>query len=59
MRLNFTAIFGRINWENAPTTFFFKFAGRELPNASELHGKQLHFWMHKSGKCAQNFLYKA
>jgi len=61
MHLNFMAIsfvFGRTNRGIAPTTFSVKLESRELPNASELNGKQLHFWTHKLGKCAQNFFIK-
>jgi len=52
MHLNFAGnsfIFGCINCENAPRTFSVNLAGREkFQNASELQGKQLRFWTHKS-----------
>ena len=61
MHLNSTAnnfIFGRINWENAPRTFFIKLERRKFQNASELHSKPLHFWMHKLWNSAYNFFCK-
>jgi len=51
MRLNFMAnsfAFGCKNCEYTPRTFSAKLAGKELKNASELHRKQLRFWMHRS-----------
>jgi len=46
MRLNFTGnsfVFGRTNRGIAPTTFSANIGGKELPNASEFHNKQLCF----------------
>jgi len=41
-----------------PEILLFTSQGGNLRNASELCRKQLHFWMQKSWKCAQNFLRK-
>jgi len=51
-------ISGCINRENASRTFLWTSQGENLLNASELRRKQLHFWMHKSWNCAQNFITK-
>ena len=59
MILNLTAnsfIFGCINRENAPRTFFKTSSGENVQNASELKNKQLQFWMQKSRKCT-HFLF--
>jgi len=39
--------------------FLWNLQAENFQNACEFHGKPLRFWTHKSGKCAQNFFYKA
>jgi len=45
--------------ELRPELFLQNSQAENFQNASELQGKQFHFWKHKSGKCAQNIFYKA
>jgi len=61
MRLNFTAnnlLLDAQIVKMRPEHFSESSQGDYFQNASELHGKQLHFWTQKSGKCAQNFFCK-
>jgi len=49
--VSFTAkffVFRRMNRENAPKTLLLTLKAQNSKNVSELHGKQLRFWTHKS-----------
>jgi len=41
-----------------PELFLQNFKAENFQTASELHGKQLRSWTHKSWKCVQKFFHK-
>ena len=62
IRLKFAAnsfVFGRKSRDNAPRTFLQPTQGENFRTSSELPRKQLHFWTHKSWKCANNIFCKS